>query len=74
MIKAFIAWLMECESYGDIQRQLDAAYCAGVRKEREEILAILDRLIPQFVQVNNSVARQAREEIAHRGCDVKTDC
>ena len=71
MLDKLIAWLFghrETDKIlNDINRMLDASYAEGARREREEILDILDRLIPQYVAVNNSVARQAREEIAARG-------
>jgi hypothetical protein len=59
-------WILDDKPDLYTQRLIDAAYVEGARREREAILGILDRLIPQFVQVNNSVARQARAEIAER--------
>lgn len=66
MIKAIMAWMMNCNDNVETQRLMDAAYVEGARHEREAILGILDRLLPEFIQVNNSVARQARAEIAER--------
>jgi hypothetical protein len=66
MFKEIMAWLMDCSTDDEVQRLIDAAYCEGARREREAILGILDRLIPEFIQVNNSVARQARAEIFGR--------
>jgi hypothetical protein len=57
---------MDCNDNVETQRLMDAAYIEGAKHEREAILGILDRLIPQFMSVNNSVARQAREEILER--------
>jgi hypothetical protein len=71
MLDKILAWLCGDDPtdkiLNDINKLVDAAYIEGARREREEILDILDRLIPQYVAVNNSVARQAREEIASRG-------
>ena len=60
-------WLLSDCPTKEHADSLDAAFAEGARREREAILGILDRLIPQFVQVNNSVARQARAEIFERG-------
>jgi len=66
MIKPILAWMLGCSTDDETQRLMDAAYVEGAHNERQAILGILDRLIPQFVSVNNSVARQAREEILAR--------
>ena len=50
----------------EMNRLYDAAYVAGAKRERQEIMAILDRLNHDFCEVHNCTCRQAREEIAHR--------
>ena len=62
-----LGWILSDCPTKEHADSLDAAYAEGARHEREAILGILDRLIPKFVRVNNSVARQARDEIARRG-------
>jgi len=66
MFKAIMAWLMDCSTDDEVQRLIDAAYCEGARREREAILGILDRLIPEFNAVNTSLARQVRDQILSR--------
>ena len=63
---SLLDWLLDDKIDKNTQKLIDAAYCEGAKREREAILGILDRLIPNFVKVNTSVARQARAEIAER--------
>ena len=57
-------WLNPIQNF---ERLLDDAYVCGAKQARDECLDILDRLIVQYSEVNSSVARQAREEIAGLG-------
>jgi hypothetical protein len=63
---SLLTWLLDDKIDKNTQLLIDKAYCEGAKNEREAILGILDRLIPNFVKVNTSVARQARAEILER--------
>jgi len=70
MLNALKKWLLGVVNYApcyDVSLLMDTAYAEGAKRERQEILDILDRLNVQYAEVYSSVARQAREEIAARG-------